>query len=202
MERSPKTPEGSLSGLKANVRSLAAMLTVLAASLTLAHAAMVTVTGRLNDDADDKNFVMRDAVGRDIPVNTTRYVFAEGANKLVEGDVVRVHGEWIGDTLYARNLRYIGKRYIAAGTRVRAVGYPVVVGAKRKLTGTLITDADDDEFEIQDSRGRVCMIRTRTIPDAYGGNKLVKGQRVRVYGRWAVGEDGRAYLEASNFRVL
>lgn len=77
-----------------------------------------------------------------------------------------------------------------------------MIGSPLTVAGTLITDADDDEFEIRAANGRTYMIRTRLIPDAYGLNKLVRGNAVRVNGSWIATDDGQPILEANNVVVL
>lgn len=162
---------------------------------------MVTVQGRLVRDADDKNFEIRDARGRVHRIETSRLVSAEAWNKLQEGDTVRVYGEWTGDMVRAANLRYLGKGYVSTGRTVYYERYRYRLGDRTSLTGTLVTDADDDEFRIRSSNGRVYMIRTRTISDSQGLNKLVKGDAVRVYGYWFVADE-TPQLEATSVAVL
>src|SRR5687768_5570359 len=65
----------------------------------------ITLVGTLTEDADDKNFDLRDAWGRTYNVETSRLVQAEAANKLQKGDMVRVYGEWRDNMLYATNIR-------------------------------------------------------------------------------------------------
>lgn len=162
---------------------------------------MMTVTGVLVRDADDKNFQLRDTRGRVMRVETSRTSMAEASNKLVAGDSVRVYGEWRDNMLYATNLRFLGRNRVTTGTRVFYDRYYYVVGSRNTLTGTLVTDADDDEFEMRAADGRVYMIRTRLIPDSFGANKLQEGDRVRVHGSWFVADE-RPQLEASNLVVL
>lgn len=164
---------------------------------------LMTVTGMLTRDADDKNFDIRDAYGRNYSINVSNYRGAQAANKLQKGQMVRVSGEFRNDTLYARNLRLMSSSAIssASGTRVYYAPYRYVLGARHIAVGRLITDADDDEFEIRSRRGRTYRVRTRNIPDRYGLNRLRKGQRVRVYGRWIRG-DRQPQLEASRVVVL
>src|SRR5690606_14957664 len=106
------------------------------------------------------------------------FVGAEASNKLLTGQRVRVYGSMEDGKLYATNLRTITG--VATGTRVRYQNYYYTVGEMNTVSGTLVTDADDDEFEIRADNGRTYMVRTRSIPDAYGANKLQEGQRVRV----------------------
>lgn len=163
----------------------------------------ITLVGTLTGDADDKNFTLRDSWGRTYNVETSRFVQAEAANKLQKGDMVRVYGEWSDNMLRAANIRTISSNAVALGTRVRYGSRYYTMGRMNTLTGTLITDADDDEFEIRAANGVVYMIRTPAIPDSAGANKLQKGQRVRVYGYW-IGEagGGEPQLEALSYRVL
>lgn len=165
---------------------------------------MVTTTGRLVSDANNKSFEIVDTLGRTYTVSTIEFGGAEMANKLQEGQVVRVNGQFRDGTLYARNLRVLsmaGTTYAATGSRVYYAPYYYTVGANQVVSGTLVEDADDNEFEVRDSMGRVYMIRTRNIADSYGLNKLQEGQRVRVYGYWFVG-DNKPQIEASNVTVL
>lgn len=163
----------------------------------------ITLVGTLTGDADDKNFYVKDSWGRTYHVETSRFVQAEAANKLQKGDMVRVYGEWRDNMLQALNIRTISSNAVALGQRVRYGSRYYTMGRMNTLTGTLITDADDDEFEIRAANGVVYMIRTPAIPDSAGANKLQKGQRVRVYGYW-IGEAGgnEPQLEAINYRVL
>lgn len=164
---------------------------------------MLTVNGMLMEDADDKNFRLVDAVGRIYDVETSNFVNAEAANKLQKGDKVRIYGEFRDNKLFASNLRTMGMadEVMITGKRVYYAPYYYTIGANQSVTGTLVEDADDNEFEVRDSMGRVYMIRTRTIADSYGLNKLQEGQRVRVYGYWFV-SDSKPQIEASNVTVL
>ena len=167
-----------------------------------AQAVMVTVTGRLTEDADDPDFYMRDAVGTPYKVDTRRSAVATTSYRLRAGDVVRVHGNLMNGIIYAGNVRYLGRNYASQGQRLSSSGYHTRTGAKATLVGTLVNDAYNNAFKIVDRRGRAHKIFSPQIPYAFGVNKLERGQSVRVYGRWAVGEDGWPYLEASNVRLL
>ena len=164
---------------------------------------MLAVNGMLMEDADDKNFRLVDAVGRIYDVETSNFVNAEAANKLQKGDKVRVYGEFRDNKLFASNLRTMGTsdEVTITGKRVYYAPYYYTIGANQSVTGTLVEDADDNEFEVRAANGRVTMVRTRNIPDSVGLNKLQEGQRVRVYGYWFV-SDNKPQLEASNVTVL
>jgi hypothetical protein len=166
------------------------------------QAAMITVTGRLTEDADDPDFYIRDAVGTPYKVDTRRSPVATTSYRLRAGDIVRVHGNLMNGIIYAGNVRYLGREFSSQKRRVVSSGYRTRSGAKATLVGTLINDADNNAFKIIDRRGRGHKVFTPHIPYAYGVNKLEKGQSVRVHGHWAVGEDGWPYLEATNVRLL
>jgi uncharacterized protein YdeI (BOF family) len=203
MKRFYKTAPDGLHYLPVKkVWSLAGFLALLTGIVIPAQAAMVTVTGRLTRDADDKTFFMKDSRGNPYKVDTTLFPRAESANKLLEGNTVRVHGSMMNGILYATNLRFLGSSYVKKGTRIATTNYRAGAGRKATLVGTLLNDADDDAFEIRDNRGRMHKIFTRMIPDWRGANKLQKGHFVRVHGRWAADDNGWAYLEASNIRIL
>ena len=71
------------------------------------------------------------------------------------------------------------------------------------ISGTLVTNADDDEFELRADNGVTYMIRTRSVAESLQSNKLQQGQRVRIYGYWIAEADGdQPQLEAINLRVL
>jgi uncharacterized protein YdeI (BOF family) len=161
--------------------------------------ALVTVSGTLTEDADDKNFSIRDAWGNTYAVETSNVANADATNKLVKGQIVRVHGVWRDGKLYATNVRDLGTG-VALGTRVQYNSRFYTIGETVTLSGVLVSDADDDEFEIRDRNGVTTMVRTRLIPDAYGANKLQKGNLVRVTGYWIAEADGKQpQLEATSF---
>jgi uncharacterized protein YdeI (BOF family) len=160
-----------------------------------------TVEGTLIEDADDKNFAVRDVWGRTINIETSRYAGAEATNKLQKGQRVRVYGEMEDGKLYATNLRVMTG--MMTGTRIFYRNVYYKLGERNTIFGTLVSDADDDEFEIRTANGQQYMVRTRTIPDAYGLNKLQEGQRVQVYGYWIAEADGvQPQIEATNVRVI
>lgn len=179
-----------------------ALLMVLVALVAPAQAAMVTVTGRLTEDADDPDFYMRDTVGTPYKVDTRRSAVATTSYRLRAGDIVRVYGNLMNGIIYAGNVRYLGRQYASQGQRLVSNGYRVRSGTKATLSGTLINDADNNAFKILDRRGRAHKIFAPQIPYAYGVNKLEKGQLVRAYGYWMADEEGWPYLEATNVRLL
>src|SRR5687768_6583095 len=75
--------------------ALAGAFTLLVLSAAPVQAVMVTVTGHLTNDADDQSFFMRDSYGTAYKVDTRRFVGTEGADKLLEGNAVRVHGDLV-----------------------------------------------------------------------------------------------------------
>jgi uncharacterized protein YdeI (BOF family) len=169
---------------------------------TLATGSTLTVTGTLIEDADDKNFAIRDAWGQTWNVQTSRVVNAEATNKLVKGQSVRVYGTWQEGKIEATNVRDLGTG-VAFGTRVQYGTRYYVIGEMTTLQGVLVSDADDDEFEIRDRNGVITMVRTHLIPDALGANKLQKGQIVRVSGYWIAEADGvQPQIEAMNLRLM
>ena len=184
--------------------SLGRALVLLALMTVPVQAAMVTVTGRLTEDADDPDFYMRDAVGTPYKVDTRRSAVATTSYRLRAGDVVRVHGNLMNGIIYAGNVRYLGREFSSQiqGRRVVSSGYRTRTGAKATLVGTLINDADNNAFKMVDRRGRAHKVFSPQIPYAYGVNKLEKGQSVRVHGRWATDAEGWPYLEATNVRLL
>ncbi len=162
----------------------------------------VTLVGTLTRDANNKAFTMRSASGKIYKVNTEDFANAEVADKLKDGDRVRVHGRWKNNVLYAKNLRVIISGAPELGRRVTYKSRSYMMGQMNTLQGYLVSDADDDEFEIRANNGVVYMIRTRTIPDSYGLNKLQKGQRVSVHGFWIPNADGgQPQLEAKSVRL-
>lgn len=168
---------------------------------TMPSSGWVTVQGVLIEDADDKNFAIRDAWGRTFDIETSRYTGAEATNKFQSGQRVRVYGSLEDGKVYATNVRLVTG--VAQGTRVLYRNVYYTIGQLNTITGTLVTDADDDEFEIRADNGQVFMVRTRSIPDSYGANKLQEGQRVRVHGYWIAEADGvQPQLEALSFRPL
>jgi len=161
----------------------------------------ITVEGVLTEDADDKNFAIKDAWGRTFNIETSRTSDAEASNKLQEGQRVRVYGSWEDEKLSATNLRVVTG--VASGTRVRYKSVYYTMGQMNTITGTLVTDADDDEFELRAENGQTYMIRTNSVAESLESNKLQEGQRVRVYGYWIAEADGdQPQLEAINLRVL
>lgn len=177
------------------------MALLLGLTLAPAQAAMVTATGRLTEDADDPDFFMRDAVGTPYKVDTRRSAVATTSYRLRAGHVVRVYGNLMNGIIYAGNVRYLGRDFVQ-GRRVASSAYRPRLGAKATLVGTLVDDADNNAFKIVDRGGCGHKVFSPQIPYVYGVNKLEKGQLVRVHGRWAVGEDGWPYLEATNVRLL
>lgn len=166
---------------------------------TIADGTMVAVSGTLTKDADDKNFTIQDAWGNSYAVETSNTTNAEATNKLVKGQTVRVYGVWREGKLYATNVRDLGTG-VALGTRVKYKSTTYMVGESITLAGTLVMDADDDEFQIRDRNGVTTMVRTRLIPDSYGANKLQKGDMVRVSGYWIAEADGKQpQIEVTSF---
>lgn len=168
---------------------------------TMPATGWISVEGVLIEDADDKNFAIRDAWGRTFNVETSRFSGADASNKLQKGQRVRVYGSWEDEKLFATNLRTVTG--VASGTRVRYKSVYYTVGQMNTITGTLVTDADDDEFEMRADNGQTYMIRTNSVAESLRSNKLEEGQRVRVYGYWIAEADGeQPQLEAINLRVL
>lgn len=162
----------------------------------------ITVVGVLQRDANNKTFTMRARSGVIYKVDYRDFSNAEAADKLQDGDRVRVHGRYKNKVLYAKNLRVITSGAPELGHRVLYNSRSYMRGRMTTLQGILTTDADDDEFQMRANNGVVYMILTRTIPDSYGLNKLQKGQRVRVNGYWITNADGgQPQLEAKNVRV-
>lgn len=168
----------------------------------IAPGSTLTVTGTLVEDADDKNFAIRDAWGQIWNIQTSRVLNAEATNKLQAGQTVRVYGTWTNGKVMATNVRDLGSG-VAFGTRVQFNNRYYVIGQTTTLEGVLVSDADDDEFEVRDRSGVTTMVRTRLLPDALGANKLQEGQRVRVNGYWIADADGvQPQLEAMNLRIM
>lgn len=169
-------------------------------STTMPVAGWITVEGVLIEDADDKNFAIRDAWGRVFNIETSRFSGAEASNKLQKGQRVRAYGSFEDGKLFATNLRTVTG--MASGTRVRYRSVYYTLGQMNSITGTLVTDADDDEFELRADNGQTYMIRTRSVAESLQANKLQEGQRVRVYGYWIAEADGvQPQLEAVNLRL-
>lgn len=168
---------------------------------TMPATGWISVEGVLTEDADDKNFAIRDAWGRTFNVETSRFSGADASNKLQKGQRVRVYGSWEDEKLFATNLREVTG--VASGTRIRYKSVYYTVGQLNSISGTLVTDADDDEFELRATNGQTYMIRTRSVAESLKANKLQEGQRVRVYGYWIAEADGeQPQLEAINLRVM
>jgi hypothetical protein len=154
------------------------------------------------EDEDDKNFAKRDASGQTWNIQTSHGVNAEATNKLVEGQTVRVYGTWQDGKIEANNVRDLGTG-VAFGTRVQYNSRYYTIGEMITIEGVLVSDADDDEFEICDRNDVTTMVRTRLIPDSLGANKLQRGQMVRVSGYWIAEADGvQPQVEAMNLRLL
>ena len=170
-------------------------------STTMPAAGWITVQGVLIEDADDKNFAIRDAWGHTFNIETSRFSGAEASNKLQKGQRVRVYGSKEDEKLFATNLREVTG--VAGGTRVLYKSVYYTLGQMNSISGTLVTNADDDEFELRADNGVTYMIRTRSVAESLQSNKLQQGQRVRIYGYWIAEADGdQPQLEAINLRVL